>query len=532
MVAMRADYIIVGAGTAGCVVAARLSEDPSRTVLVLEAGPETRGLDVRIPAGIRNLYQKGKLHWDYRSAPERFAGGRTLPYKMGRVVGGSSAINGMIWVRGNSRDFDDWESHGCIGWGSASLNPVFRRIESLKGAQFPGMGKSGLIPITAGRPERQPLSRAFMIAAEQAGEKINHDYNGPVQDGFCSLQRNIYRGERGDVYTGYLKPARKRPNLRILPKLAVKRILFEGRRAVGVEVLEEAGPRVILADREVILCAGAIGSPQLLELSGVGNGAVLSRAGVELLHSLPGVGENLHTHPAVTMKYSCSQPVSIKGATRGLGKLAAGAQWLLRRTGPASTTHFEAGGFVRTRPDADRPDCFLIFLPLLSGSETGASSRHGFQVFIDLYGVKSRGETHIVSNDSSCHPVFFFNSLQDKRDVEAFGSAIGIVRNIIGQCAFQGIVDDELSPGREVLGDSALAEWVRANLGRSHHLAGSCKMGPSSDPSAVVGPNLLVHGLDALRVADCSVMPTVTSGNTHAIAIVIGEKAVELISGV
>lgn len=526
---LLADYVIVGAGTAGSVVAARLSEDPDVSVIVLEAGPHNRGLSVRMPAGIRKLYEAGKLHWDYKSQPEPFAGNRRLPYKLGRVVGGSSAINGMIWVRGHPRDFDDWEAAGCSGWGYSSLEPIFRRIEAYQAADAPEMGKTGPIPITVGRPEQNALSQAFLSAAQEAGERINPNYNGTDQDGFAALQRNIRNGVRGDVHDGYLKQAKRRKNLRIVPNAVVSRIIIEKGRAVAVDLQGASGIERIIASKEVIVCAGAIGTPQILEASGVGNHAVLSRAGVDLVHSLPGVGENLQTHPAITTAYASSRPISILNVTRGLGMLAAGIRWVFTKTGPAATSHFEAGAFIRARPDADRPDCFLIFLPLLMEGAAGQKNRHGFQIFIDLYGVRSRGQTHIVSKDVSQPPEFRFNSLKEQSDVDAFVSAIGLIRKIVGQPAFRELLEGELRPGPGILGPKQLEDWIRSNIGRSHHLAGSCKMGPKTDPFAVVGPDLKVHGLEGLRVADCSIMPTVTSGNTHAAAIVIGEKAAELI---
>lgn len=530
MEALQADYVIVGAGTAGCVLASRLSEDTTKSVLVIEAGPEYRGLNIHIPAAIGALYEGGKYHWDYKSQPEQYAGDKVLPYKMGRIVGGSSAINGLVWVRGNPKDFNDWEAEGCAGWGYASLRPIFLRVEAFKGPQITELGRDGPIPVTMARPELQPLSRAFLIAAEQAGERINHNYNGMDQDGFCALQRNTHQGRRGDVYEGYIKPVKKRPNLRILSKSAVKQVLFEGRRAIGVKIYGEGGERRALANREVVLSAGAIASPQLLEVSGVGSSSVLSQNGVEVLHSLPGVGENLHTHPTVSLAYSCLHPLSILNVTRGPGKVAAAIRWLLTRTGPAATNHFEAGAFIRARPDADRPDCFLVFLPLALSGTTGSIDAHGFQVYIDLLGCRSRGQSHIVSKDMSQQPDFTFNFLKDPSDLEAFRSSIGKVREVIAQPAFEGLVQEELRPGRDVVGQRSIDEWIRANTGISHHLVGSCKMGPSSDPAAVVGPDLKVHGLDGLRVADASIMPSITSGNTHAATIVIGEKAAELVS--
>ena len=398
----------------------QLTEDPSVSVLVLEAGPHYRGLPIQIPAALGGLYEKGGFHWDYKSQPERFAGGKVSPYKMGRVVGGSSAINGLVWVRGNAMDYDDWEASGCPGWSFKSLEPIFRRIEAYEDRTEGYMGHDGPIPVTVGRPDRQPLTKAFMAAAEQAGERINQNYNGAQQDGFCALHRNTRAGRRGDVYQGYIQPAKDRPNLKILSGEPVRKLLFDGKHVIGVEAGSEGKPRHALANREVLLCAGAIASPQLLEVSGVGNGDILSRAGITPVHALPGVGENFHTHPAITLSYSCKRPVSILNATRGLGKLAAGLRWMVTKTGPAATNHFEAGAFIRANPEADRPDCLLVFLALALSGTTGAINRHGFQIYVDLIGCKSRGQTHVVANHISRQPEFYFNFLQDPRDVEAF----------------------------------------------------------------------------------------------------------------
>ncbi|MCP4387604.1 MAG: NAD(P)-binding protein [Gammaproteobacteria bacterium] len=525
----KADYVIVGGGTAGCVLAARLTEDPSVSVVLLEAGPRYRGLYIHMPAALGALYERGDYHWSYRARPEPFANNKVLDYKLGRILGGSSAINGLVWARGNPLDFDDWAQAGCEGWAYADIEPLYRRIESFEDRSDPAMGYDGPIPVARGRPEEQTLSAAFMKSAGEAGYRINPNHNSGDQEGFCALQRNTACGRRGDVYQGYLHPAWRRKNLTILPDLTVRRILMDGRRAIGVEVKDHAGPVCYQAEREVLLCAGSIASPQLLELTGIGDRRILKKAGIAVQHHLPGVGQNFHTHPTIALTYSCSKPVSILNSTRGIGKIRAGLRWLLTRTGPAATNHFEAGAFLKSDPKADRPDYQLTFLPLALSGMTSAVDAHGLQIYIELIGCKSRGQTHVTSPEVTRQPEFGFNFLEDPRDVEIYQKAVATVRRLAAQPALAALIDRELVPGVEASSDADIEAWIRKYASVSHHLVGSCKMGPADDPMAVVGPDLCVHGVEGLRVIDASIMPTVTSANTHATTIAIAEKGADII---
>lgn len=523
------DYVIVGGGTAGCVLAARLSEDPSVSVTLVEAGPENRGLLVRMPAGLGSLYDKGALHWPYKAEAEPHAADKILPYKMGRVLGGSSAINGLVWVRGNPRDFDDWAAAGCEGWAWDDIEPCFRRIEAFEDRGDPAMGHDGPIPVRRGRAADGILSRAFLNAAVEAGHRINPNHNSGDQDGFCALHQNIRDGQRGDVYEGYLRAARRRANLSIHVGETARRLLLEGRRVVGVETKSLTGYFRHVARREVIVSAGSVVSPQLLELSGIGDPAVLGRIGIAPRHALPGVGANFHTHPTIALTFRCSKPVSILNATRGFGKVAAGLRWMLARTGPAATNHFEAGAFLRAFPDSDRPDYQLTFLPLALGGTTGAVGAHGYQIYIELISCRSRGYCHVVSPAVEDQPRFRFNFLQDPRDIEVYKQALKTVRGLVAQPSLAALTETELVPGREICGEVGIEAWIRRCASISHHLVGSCRMGPMDDPMAVVGPDLRVHGLDGLRIVDASIMPRVTSANTHATTIVIAEKAADMI---
>ncbi|MDA0219998.1 MAG: GMC family oxidoreductase N-terminal domain-containing protein [Proteobacteria bacterium] len=525
------DYVIVGGGTAGCVLASRLSADPSVSVLVLEAGPDYRGLPIRIPAAVKALYRAGTYHWGFQSRPEAGAAGRAMPYKLGRILGGSSSINGMVWVRGNPADFDGWAAAGCTGWSWAEVEPVYRRIEAFEDPADRAMGHSGPIGITRGDTSVAPLNRAFMESAAQAGHRINPNHNGPDQLGFCAMHRNTRGGVRSDVYEGYLKPARTRANLTIRTGVQVERILVENGRATGVAFGGAGGSQEVRARREVLLCAGGLVSPQLLELSGIGDPQRLAGLGVDVIRALPGVGANLHTHPTVKLVHACTQPVSIYPWTRFPGTQIAGLTWLLRRSGPAASNHMEVGAFLKSRPECDRPDMQLTLVPIAQGGTYGAASGHGFEVYIELIGVRSRGEVHAASNNPRRPPEFTFNFLQDERDMAVMRRGTQVIRELVAQPGFAPYCGEELVPGAGVVAPEDVDAWLRGTVAVTHHIVGACRMGSADDPMAVVAPDLRVFGVEGLRVVDASIMPTVTSGNTHAPVIMIAERAADMIQG-
>lgn len=527
----RFDYVIVGGGTAGCVLAARLTEDPDVRVLVLEAGPDRRGAMNRIPAGVVGLYRAGRQHWDYASEPEPHADGQVLPYRMGKTLGGSSSVNALLWARGAPAVYDGWAERGCDGWSHADVEPIFRRIERFADPSDPHMGRDGPIAIARGNPDASPLNAAFMEAAAQAGHPATGNYNGPDQDGVCVLHRNVDRGERSDVYREYLTPARKRPNLEIRCRVHVERLAIEGRRAIGAEYTRKGRLVRVLPRRETLLCAGAIASPQLLLLSGVGDPETLARRGIAPLHELRGVGRNLHTHPAIRLSYACTRPVSLLPWTRPPRKWLAGLEWLVRRTGMAATNHMDAGLFVRTGPGLPFADAMITFAPLVLAGNYDDSGVEGFETYMELVGARSRGRLTLRSADPRARPLFRFDFLKDRRDLAAFREGARLMREIVAQPAFDPYRGEELSPGAHVADADALDRWIRETCNISHHVAGSCRMGAVDDPDAVVGPDLRPRGLDGLRVADNSIMPFVSNGNTHAPAIMIGEKAGDLIRG-
>lgn len=525
------DYVIVGGGTAGCVLASRLTVDPSVSVLMLEAGPNYRGLPIRIPAAVKQLYRAGTYHWGFQSRPEGGAADRPMPYKLGRILGGSSAINGMVWVRGNPADFDSWAAAGCAGWSWSDVEPIYRRIESFEDPSDRSMGHDGPIGITRGDTMEGPLNRAFLESAAQAGHRINPNHNGPDQLGFCAMHRNTRDGIRSDVYEGYLKPARGRANLAIRTGAAVERIVVEDGVAAGVAYRDAGGSQVVRARREVLLCAGGLASPQLLELSGIGEPERLADLGIDLVRALPGVGTNLHTHPTVKLVYACKLPVSIDRWTRFPGKQMAGLTWLLKHKGPAATNHMEVGAFLKSHPDCDRPDMQLTLVPIAQGGTYGPSSQEGFEIYIELIGVRSRGEVHAASRDPRQPPEFTFNFLQDPHDMEILRAGTQVIRDLVAQPGFAPYAGEELVPGSHVVATEEIDAWLRGTVSVTHHIVGACRMGPVDNPLAVVGPDLTVHGVEGLRVVDASIMPTVPSGNTHAPVIMIAERAADIIHG-
>ena len=498
---------------------------------MIEAGPAWRGLPIRIPAAVSTLYQQGRYHWKHLSEPEQSAVGQRMLCKMGRILGGSSAINGMIWVRGNHADFDNWAKSGCSGWSWDEVEPLFRRIEDFDDPDDPHMGHGGPISVVRGDTTRAPLNRAFMESAVQAGHVINHNYNGRDQHGFCSIHRNTRRGARSDVYHGYLAPALTRSNLHVLTETVVERIVFADGNAVAVQCHHGGQKSGVMARHEILLCAGALGSPQLLQLSGIGPVAKIESLGVRLLHALSGVGGNLHTHPVVKLSYECLQPVSIYPWTKPPRIWIAGAQWLLRRTGPAASNHMEVGAFLSSHSNLVQPDLEVTLVPITFDGIFGKSDRHGFDIYIELIGCKSRGSLVATSTDPEVSPTFCFNFFEDPRDLAALRRGVAIVRELVAQPAFASYCGAETQPGPEVTSDAELNGWLREKIAVTHHIVGTCRMGPVDDPLAVVGPDLRLHGIRGLRVVDASIMPDVVSGNTHAAVIMIAECAADMIIG-
>lgn len=523
------DYIIVGAGSAGCVLAHRLSADPQLRILLIEAGPEDRSWSIDMPSAMGILVGGHRYNWSYRSEPEPYLDNRRIGTPRGRVLGGSSSINGMVYIRGHARDYDAWAEQGCAGWSYREVLPYFIRAETHELGADAYHGSQGPLHVTAGNTD-SVLTRAFFEAGEAAGYGRTDDFNGHRQEGFGRVDRTTWRGQRWSTARGYL--AEGRANLTVVTGALARRVLFDGQRAVGVEYAQGERVSQAYAESEVLLSAGAINTPQLLLLSGVGPAAELRAAGVTPLHDLPGVGRRLSDHPDTVVQYLCKKPVSIYPWTVAPRKWLVGAQWFMSRSGLAASNHFEAGAFIRSRAGVEHPDLQLTFMPLaVQPGSTDSVPAHAFQVHIDLMRPTSLGAVTLTSNDPRRAPRILFNYLQTERDRADMRAGARLVREIIAQKPFRELAGRELSPGPALTDDAALDAWARAVTETGYHAAGTCKMGPQSDPEAVVGPDLRVHGLDALRVIDASIMPVIVSGNTNAPTIMIGEKGSDLVMG-
>ena len=535
MAPTRYDFVIIGGGSAGSALANRLSTDPSNRVLVLEAGRTDSLWDVFIhmPAALPFPIGSRFYDWKYESEPEPFMNGRRIYHARGKVLGGSSSINGMIFQRGNPLDFERWGAdEGMETWDYAHCLPYFKRMENCLAADIddPFRGHAGPLGLERG-PATSPLFGAFFEAVQQAGYPLTDDVNGYRQEGFAPFDRNIRNGRRLSAARAYLHPVMRRPNLEVQTRAYVTKILFEGSRAVGVEYSRGRGGVQQVRTGEVVLCGGAINSPQLLQLSGIGNAAELEALGVPVVHDLPGVGEHLQDHLEVYIQYACTQPVSVAPYMKWRWRPLIGAEWLFLRKGPGATNHFEAGGFVRGDDDVDYPNLMFHFLPIAVRYDGSApASDHGYQVHIGPMYSDARGTVKITSQDPARKPALRFNYLSTEQDRREWVEAIHVARSILNQPAFAPFNGGELSPGPSVETDEEIIEWVARDGETALHPSCTTRMG--IDPMSVTDPlTMKVHGTDGLRVVDASVMPYVTNGNIYAPVMMTAEKSADLILG-
>ncbi|MDC0499776.1 choline dehydrogenase [Paracoccaceae bacterium] len=533
MSAAEADYVIVGAGSAGCALAYRLSE-AGASVLVVEYGGGDAGPLIQMPGALSFPMNMKRYDWGYRSEPEPHLGGRRLACPRGKVIGGSSSINGMVYVRGHAKDFDTWEAMGASGWSYADVLPYYKRMETWDPAGHGGdaswRGSDGPLHVTRGKRDN-PLVQAFVQAGRQAGYQLTDDYNGQQQEGFGPMEHTIHKGARWSAAKAYLRPALQRENCNLIRGLA-RKIVFSGRRAVGVELLAGGGLKTVRAKKEVILASSSINSPKLLMLSGIGPAAHLTAHGIPIVADRPGVGQNLQDHLEVYIQMAASQPVSLFKYWNLLGKARVGLQWALTRSGPGASNQFESAGFIRSAAGVKYPDLQFHFLPIAVRYDGQAASEgHGFQAHIGPMRSPSRGAVTLRSAKPEDSPKITFNYMSTEKDWIDFRRGIRLTREIFAQEAFRPFVKHEIQPGVALQTDAQIDGFIRAHAESAYHPCGTCKMGAVDDPLAVVDPQTNVIGVKGLRVVDSSIFPQITNGNLNGPSIMVGEKASDLILG-
>ena len=525
------DYIIIGSGSAGSALAYRLGADGKRRILVLEFGGSDAGPLIQMPAALSYPMNMKRYDWGYLAEPEPALGGRRLVCPRGKVIGGSSSINGMIYVRGHAGDYAHWEESGATGWGYADVLPYFRRMETSHGGEAPWRGTDGPLNVTRG-PRDNPLHAAFVAATEAAGYVATPDYNGHRQEGFGPADMTVWKGRRWSTANAYLRPALARGNVDLVTGAMVDRVLFDGKTATGVEFVRRGARMQVHAAAEVVLAAGAINSPQILQRSGIGPGKVLQAAGVNPLVDRAGVGANLQDHLEVYFQIACLQPITLYRHLGLLAKARIGAEWLFFKTGLGASNQFETLGFIRSAAGVRYPDIQYHFLPVaISYDGKAPAEGHGFQLHVGPMRSKSRGHVRIRDNRHDSAPEIRFNYMSHDEDWQEFRRCIRLTREIVGQAPMDPYRGHEIQPGDDATSDEAIDAFVRNHVESAYHPCGTVRMGAANDRGSVVDPECRVIGVDRLRVADSSIFPRITNGNLNGPSIMTGEKAADHILG-
>ena len=524
------DYIVVGAGSAGAIVASRLSEDSTCTVLLLEYGGSDHSIFLRMPTALGIPMNTKKYNWGFESITEPHVNNRRMNCPRGKVVGGSSSINGMVYVRGNPLDYDEWESSGATGWNYQNCLPYFKKLENHQCLSSEYTGNDGPVAVSGGNNMRNPLYRAFINAGVEAGYTETEDYNGFRQEGFGQKFMNVDKGIRASTGHAYLKKAKKRSNLTVVKHALVTKVLFDDKTATGVKCDIRGDIKKFTANKEVILCAGSIGTPQLLQVSGVGPRDVLEAASIEVIHESPGVGQNLQDHLEFNFQYRCKEPITLNSELGLFKKALIGARWLLFKTGLGRSNHFESCAFIRSRAGIKWPDIQYHFLPgAITYDGTVAFKGHGFQVHVGHNKPTSRGHVRVTSKDIKKHPDILFNYLETEEDKQGFRDCVRLTREIMSQAAMSRYRGEVIQPADDVQDDDQIDAFVRDAVDSAYHPSCSCKMG--IDTMSVVDPDLKVHGLSRLRIVDSSVFPTIPNGNLNAPTMMLAERGADLIKG-